>query len=293
MTPTAKLSHYILPPTLPYERPDLPLWLYEGLLYPVPFTRYTAAVARPPEDAEVADEITLFWALAKRMGLALTVAGEPVPMDVLPTVEDSLRIAARHAPVPFAAIAAQKRGAVWDGEPQFALPPDPATAGRFSLAPDDVLEEIAAVAGEPFSTAEVVSHGQVFTHRLASRRHRDRFNSMGNLLSGIKKRVPYNVAYLNPGDMAVREVTSGDWVELVSDAGAVRAIAEADETLRSGVVSLIHGFGDLPDSDDYLTDGVSTNLLISTDRDLQAINAMPRMSGIPVNVRRAAGPANR
>ena len=52
------------------------------------------------------------------------------------------------------------------------------------------------------------------------------------------------------------------------------------------------GFGDLPDSSDYLTDGVSTNLLISTDRDLQTINAMPRMSGIPVNIRRASESAN-
>ncbi len=292
MTPTAKLSHYILPPTLPYERADLPLWLYEALLYPIPFTRYTEAVVKPPAGAEVADEVALFWGLAKRMGLVLTVAGVPLSMDVPPTVESSLRIAARHAPVPFEEITAQPRGAVFEGEPQFAAPADPETAGRFSLAPDDVLAEIAAVAAEPFSTGTTQSDEQVFTHRLASRRHRDRFNSMGNLLSGIKKRVPYNVAYLNPGDMAALDAADGDWVELVSDAGRVRAIAEGDETLRPGVVSLIHGFGDLPDAGDYLTDGVSTNLLISTDRDLQTINAMPRMSGIPVSVHRTAGPGN-
>ena len=104
--------------------------------------------------------------------------------------------------------------------------------------------------------------------------------------------MPYNVAYLNPADMAAKSVNDGDWVELTSDNATVRAIAEADETLRPGVVSLTHGFGDLPDSTDYLTDGVSTNLLISTDRDLQTINAMPRMSGIPVNVERASGPGN-
>ncbi|HTJ62540.1 MAG TPA: molybdopterin dinucleotide binding domain-containing protein, partial [Alphaproteobacteria bacterium] len=104
--------------------------------------------------------------------------------------------------------------------------------------------------------------------------------------------VPYNCAYLNPADMAAKAITDGDWVELTSDNGKVRAIAEGDETLRRGVVSLTHGFGDLPDSTDYLTEGVSTNLLISTERDLQTINAMPRMSGIPVNVARASGPGN-
>ena len=34
------------------------------------------------------------------------------------------------------------------------------------------------------------------------RRHRDRFNSLGKALSGVHERVPYNVAYLNPADMA-------------------------------------------------------------------------------------------
>ncbi|MDB5395478.1 MAG: nitrate reductase [Rhodospirillales bacterium] len=292
MTPTAKLSHYILPPTLMYERSDLPLWLWEMLLYPIPFTRYTEAVAVPPPGAEVSDDIYVFWSLARRMGLQMTVSGVPIDMETPPTVEDSLKIAARHAPAPWDEIKGHPRGAVFEGEPQYAVPPDPATAGKFTLAAPDVVQEIAQLFAEQYSPGSVPSNGMVFTHRLASRRHRDRFNSLGKALSGVRKRVPYNVAYLNPGDMAEKAVATGDWVELISDSGAVRAIAEGDETLRPGVVSLIHGFGDLPDSSDYLTDGVSTNLLISTDRDLQTINAMPRMSGIPVNIRRASEPLN-
>ena len=279
MTPTAKLSHYILPPKLMYERADLPLWIWEMLLYPIPFTRYTEAAAEPPKGAEVCDEIQVFWALAKRLGLKMTVTGVPIGMETEPTVEDSLKIAARHAPVPWDEIKSHPRGAVFEGEPQYAAPPDPGTAGKFTLAPEDVVTEIAELATEYVAQGQVRSNGRIFTHRLAARRHRDRFNSLGKALSGVYKRVPYNVAYLNPADMAAKSVNDGDWVELTSDNGAVRAIAEGDETLRTGVVSLTHGFGDLPDSTDYLTDGVSTNLLISTDRDLQTINAMPRMSG--------------
>ena len=85
MTPTAKLAHYILPPTLMYERPDLPLWIWEMLLYPIPFTRFTDAAAKPPAGAEVSDEIYLFWALAKRLGLTMTVAGVPITMDSAPS----------------------------------------------------------------------------------------------------------------------------------------------------------------------------------------------------------------
>ncbi len=294
MTPTAKLSHYILPPKLMYERPDLPLWLWEMLLFPIPFTRYTPAAAQPPIGAEVSDEVTIFWALAKRLGMQMTITGVPIDMERAPTVEDSLRIAARNAPVSWEEIKRHPRGAVFEEEPQYALPADPATAGKFTVAAPDIVSEIAGLAAESATPGHQRSNGRVFTHRLASRRHRDRFNSLGgSVLSAVKKRVPYNVAYLNPGDMAEKSVETGDWVELTSDSGAVRAIAEADETLRTGVVSLIHGFGDLPDSSDYLTDGVSTNLLVSTDRDLQTINAMPRMSGIPVNIRRASGPVNR
>jgi anaerobic selenocysteine-containing dehydrogenase len=292
MTPTAKLSHYILPPKLMYERPDLPLWIWEMLLYPIPFTRYTEAGAAPPKGSEVCDEINVFWGLAKRLGLKLTVTGVPIDMDTEPTVEDSLKIAARYAPVSWDEIKSHPRGAVFEGEPQYAAPADPATAGKFSMAPPDVAGEIAELAAEYVAPGQIRSNGRIFTHRLAARRHRDRFNSLGKALSGVQKRVPYNVAYLNPADMEAKSVADGDWVELTSDNGTVRAIAEGDETLRSGVVSLTHGFGDLPDSTDYLTDGVSTNLLISTDRDLQTINAMPRMSGIPVNVERASGPGN-
>jgi anaerobic selenocysteine-containing dehydrogenase len=292
MTPTAKLSHYILPPKLMYERADLPLWIWEMLLYPIPFTRYTEAAAEPPKGSDVCDEIQVFWSLAKRLGLQMTVTGVPIGMETEPSVEDSLKIAARHAPVPWDEIKSHPRGAVFEGEAQYAAPPDAATAGKFTLAPEDVVTEIAELAAEYVAPGQIRSNGRVFTHRLAARRHRDRFNSLGKALSGVHKRVPYNVAYLNPGDMAAKSVNDGDWVELTSDNGAVRAIAEGDETLRPGVVSLTHGFGDLPDSTDYLTEGVSTNLLISTDRDLQTINAMPRMSGIPVNVSRASGPGN-
>jgi hypothetical protein len=59
-----------------------------------------------------------------------------------------------------------------------------------------------------------------------------------------------------------------------------------DNTLRRGVLSMSHGFGGLPDADnDYLSTGVSTNLLTSTSENLQTINAMPQMSALPVQIK--------
>jgi anaerobic selenocysteine-containing dehydrogenase len=93
--------------------------------------------------------------------------------------------------------------------------------------------------------------------------------------------------------MARAGLADGDWIEIASDHGAIKVTAQADETVRSGVVSITHGFGGLPEDADadadgsgYLQNGACVNLLISTDRDLQTLNAMPRMSAIPVNIRK-------
>ena len=69
---------------------------------------------------------------------------------------------------------------------------------------------------------------------------------------------------------------------------SVEVIVQADDSLRAGIVSLTHGFGLLPGETDYLRDGVCSNMLISTDRELQTINAMPRMTAFPLHVAKVA-----
>ncbi|HLG89941.1 MAG TPA: molybdopterin-dependent oxidoreductase [Alphaproteobacteria bacterium] len=288
MTVTAQLSHYILPPKMQYERADLPFWLYETMVYPAePYTRYSPELAKPPEGSELCDDWYVFWSLAKRLGLKMEYLGVPLDLENEPTTDDLLRIAARHAPVTFDEIKAHPRGLLAPGEPQFVGPADPDNPTRFTVMPDDVRDEIGALAAEK-------GKGGTFTHRLAVRRLRDMFNSMGRNLPKIRERVPYNRAFLNPDDMQAAGIGSDDWVEITSDHGRVRAIAEADPTLRRGVLSLSHGFGGLEEDDDaYLADGASTNLLIPMDRNRETINAMPWMTGIPVNVRRASSwPSN-
>ena len=68
-------------------------------------------------------------------------------------------------------------------------------------------------------------------------------------------------------------------------------IAKADDSMRPGVVSMTHGFGDLPEKGGYLADGVSPNIFIPTraPKDHQTINAMPLMSNFPVHLARCEG----
>jgi hypothetical protein len=50
------------------------------------------------------------------------------------------------------------------------------------------------------------------------------------------------------------------------------------------MVSMSHGWGGLPDGEGPTWPGANTGLLISTTRDCETINAMPRLSAIPVAI---------
>ncbi len=73
-------------------------------------------------------------------------------------------------------------------------------------------------------------------------------------------------------------------MQIASDHGKISAIVEADATLRRGTIAVSHGWGDLDFDADVGQVGSSTNLLIADDRDIEPINAMVRMSGIPVSL---------
>ena len=93
-------------------------------------------------------------------------------------------------------------------------------------------------------------------------------------------------AVLPSADMVAEALTDDMNIQVQSDHGAIPAKVRTDDTLRDGVISISQGFGGLPGQAQYEDQGSNTNLLISSDRDRATINAMPRMSGIPVNISR-------
>jgi anaerobic selenocysteine-containing dehydrogenase len=214
----------------------------------------------------------------------MTSLGTPVDMTREPSTDDFLAIVARNAPVSFDELRALELGGFFEGEPQYAEPGDPGPDDRFALAPPDVVAELGELSTEDFPRETVMRNGQTATHRFTVRRHRDLWNSVGRELKGIKRRAPYNTAHAHPDDLVRLGVESGAMVRMSSDTAAVEVIIEADETMRPGVISLTHGFGSLPEENVYRRDGACSNMLISTDRDLQTINAMPRMTAFPVHV---------
>lgn len=281
MSTTARLSHYILPPLLQFERADLPIYLFESGIFPThPYTRYTPALSAPPEGSDLCQEWRVLWDLAARLGKQIPHGAGLLDMNNPPSEETLFDQVLGQSPVRLADIKDLPFG-YFHPEEQLALAADPATAGRFTTMPADVQGEITALKRDSASPPS-----SDFKFLLSTRRDRHRMNSIGSTLPGLRKRTPYNAANINPIDLAQLGVSSGDCVEVRSAHGAIAVVADADESVRPGVVSISHGFGPLPGEKSFLDLGASINELTTTDSGLQTINAMPRMTAIPVAVRR-------
>lgn len=282
MTNTARLSHYVIPPKLQYERADLPTTPdYETVFFHVPFSQYTPAIASPPAGSEVVDDWYVFWAIARRLGCNILYDGVPLNMTAPPATDDLIAIAARNSQVPLEEIKKYPGGKIFD--PQQQLVEAGQGNARFALFPADVGEEFKDYLGQS-SAASVGGHAP-FSHLLSVRRLREVSNTMYRELPAIHKRRPYNPAWLNPADVDRMGLRSGDKVALVSDHGRVTAIVQPDETVRPGVVSISHGWGALPgETEDPQQAGSAVNLLVSSERFCETVNAMPRQSAIPVNI---------
>ena len=102
----------------------------------------------------------------------------------------------------------------------------------------------------------------------------------------------YNPAFLHPEDMAELGLDSGDLVQIESDFAAVVGVAESDDDLRRGVVSMSHGFGANPgEPEDPKTDGANTNRLFNTEVGCDPISGQPRMGAVAVALCRVPGGA--
>src|SRR5262249_46664547 len=106
-------------------------------------------------------------------------------------------------------------------------------------------------------------------------------------LPGLRRRYPYNPAFLHPDDLERIGVHPGDVVRIDSDHDFIYGVAEASGDVRPGVVSMAHAHGDAPQRDgEVRTSGSTTGRWVSTERDFEPISGIPRQSAIPVNVRR-------
>ena len=271
----------VVPPVTTEATADLTFGLEMSNLE-MPYTQYTAAIAEPPEGSELADEGYIAWALARRLGIQFTYFGHEIDMDVPPADDTFLSILASNAAVPYEEL---KRtavgGRVFDDLPPVIVEAPSGFGGRLSVMPRDVEEELRAYA----AAAGPAKPSDAFPLRMISRRIREVSNTSCRHFPSARKRAPYNPLCAHPDDLSAMELGDGSECWVVSDNGRIPAITKADSTLKRGVVSMTHGYGWIAgDEVDYREQGSSISLLVSLDRDCEPLQAMPRMSGVPVRL---------
>lgn len=303
MSATARLSHYVIAPKLSLEQPGHTLAIETlsgyayGMGYEVPYAQYAAQLVAPPPGADVIEDWEFFHGLARRMGLPLSLdsavpwiagggAAPPVALDMdrRPTTEELLDILVRGSRVPLERVKSHPHGHVFDDEPVTVLPADPASTARLELSDPVMLAELEEVA------CEVQHASPEPAWRLVPRRLPDVYNSFGRSHERLVRHFAYNPAFMHPDDLEKLEVTAGDLIEIRSDHGAILGIAEADATLRRGLVSMTHAFGDLPgtggegEAEQVHRAGSNIGRLIPTDRNHDPHCGIPWMSALPVSV---------
>jgi anaerobic selenocysteine-containing dehydrogenase len=294
LSATARLADYVLPPTMMYERPDLPIAVPGFNIGTVSWSAYTPAVIGVPEGSDLVEDWYPYWAIAKRLGLSMQFSGVELDFAVNrpPTTDEMLELRARHGRVTLETLladrAAHPGGRIYDHPSNTVLPARPGMSGRFDVMPADVAQELAEFLASDLALAPGPGPGH--SHLLISRRMNRVMNSLGSNLAATLRHDPVNPAYMHPGELDDLGLAPGDRVEIASEHGRIETVARPDKAVRRGVVSIAHCWGGLPDEQgtEGAGPGVNVNLLIPADRHLAAINMMPRMSAVPVTVRKAA-----
>ena len=286
MTPTAELADFVIAPRLELERADVPHIMDRRL--PAPYSNYTPAVLTADDD--LLSEWEVFAGIAARNGTRIELPGGPIPhadgalADDLDddAVLDLVYVTAR---MPMADLR-ELRGLFHDDRRVRVVEGDPDATARFSVAPDDVVAELAAVRVES-SGVDILAgfDPEQFPFRLVSRRMKHVINSLGRELPGLAAVGTTNPAYLHPSDLEQLGVRDGDLVVIESPHGSVTGVAAAADDVKPGSVSMSHSWGGgSTNADDVRGHGIPTNRLVDNDDGHDPITGMAVQSAIPVRI---------
>lgn len=302
MSATARLAHYVVAPKLTLEQPGMSLSTESltpyAMGYSTPYGQYAPKILDPPEGSDLIEEWELFYGLARRMGLPLTLqaayswgpdladpARTDLDMERKPTTDELLEMLAKGSNVPLDEVKQHPHGHVFEEVGARVAPRDPACEARLQLADPTMMAELAEVAGEE------LEDGSERPFLLTCRRLLEVHNSAGRDIEKLVRKYRYNPAFMHPDDLADLGIAPGDLVEIESDHSAILGVAEAESNLRRGIVSMPHAFGDAPtrENDVRVREiGSNTGRLVPVDRVFDPYSGIPRMSSIPVHVRRLA-----
>jgi len=294
---TGRHAHYVIGPRFGFELPALS-FANEGITvyglsigYQEPYAQYQPQLVEPPAGADVLEDWRVFYELGRRLELPLAWRGHPIDMSQPPTTDELLAHFVRRSRVSLEEIKRHPHGAIFPDPEPLAEPRAPDWPHRLQLADPTMLAQLAEVAATlatraaadvTRSTATVDSIELL----LVSRREHAVYNSVGHHLPALRRRRPYNPAWVHPTEAARLGLEDGAVVTLESTAGSVRAVLHHAPDVREGVVSMAHCF-EAAGGDGR---GASTAALIDDATDCEPLSGLPRMSAVPVRLRRHSAP---
>lgn len=264
-TETTELATLVLPVAHQLERADLPL--FSDSVYPVPFSQYGARAVAPGGDRR-----PMWWVfaqLAQRLGQRLTPAILEAMTEVgTVAAEDRLlALGTARARVPWERLRSAPSGVVDDSAPEAGwLIPDLLPTGTIELCPPELAAQLADWAAAPDPDGLL----------LLNRRLPRQMNSSLRDVDSQRRPGPGPTLLLAPVDAARLGLRDGEPVIVSTSVGSTDAVLEVTETMLPGTATLPHGWA-----------SPRVNALIS-NAELDALTGMPRLSGLPMQVRRAA-----
>jgi anaerobic selenocysteine-containing dehydrogenase len=246
------LATHVLPVTSQLERADL------ALAEQVSFRsgmQFTDAVVAPGSQRR-----PVWWVLASLLRrLDLDILGGASPDDL----DDRTFLAGllAHGPLDAAAVLDAGPAGV-DLAPSYGwVREEFLLDGRWRLAPAMFLERLGRHLGPEVGLV------------LIPRRENAWSNSVRVAGDGAEP-----IAHVNPDDAAAAGISDGGWAAITSAHGSMVVTVAVDPTLRRGAVSVTHGHP-----------GASPGLLVSNTVDVDPLTAMPRASGLPIDLRPLSG----
>ena len=306
MTATAEFAHYVVPPPMSLELPGTTQMVeslkYYGVSrgYAMPWAQYTPAVARVPEGSDLLDDGAFFFGLAQRMGLQLDWVNmrgqgpnlegpsQTIPLDMahVPSTEDLIKLACQDARVPLDEVKSHPHGHVFDLDVR-VQPREGGCTAMLQLGDPAMLGELAELLLADVDRPPDLA----FPFLLVCRRANNFMNSVGAGIDDLDRGRTHTPAFMHPQDLAAQGIPAGTLIAVRSRHGAMLARVDTDDSLRTGLVAVVHGFGGSvthAGPDDELALGSVTRLVGMDERD--PISGIPRMSALPVAVKPAPVP---
>jgi anaerobic selenocysteine-containing dehydrogenase len=254
--------------------------------FTIAWAQYTPAIVPPPNGSDLLEDASFFFRLAQRMKLQLAwtntngyrahIESPPhvVKFDMTrePSNEELIELTCTHSRVPLEEVKKHPDGHVFEEAEQVVAPRDPACTAMLQLADPIMLTELEQVRNERKGARE----GEML---MVPRRINRVMNSVGHGIPGAS--APATPAYMHPQDMADRGLSAGQRITVRSRHGEIGAAIHDDDSLRRGVVAVVHGFGGR--IGDALQTGYSVTRLTAME-EVDPISGLPRLGAIPVSV---------